>query len=193
MQCRSYAQGREQEVQGQSCTTLHRAKSISHHLKSSVFAEFSDAASVDAFLKADPAPTFAGQPLVIMSKSDYCEMKIKEKGLSGSKAQFRREAYSTGAGGGGGGRGGFNAFKDMGKSGGSGDAKEKPEVWLEFMGSKVRVHEDEEGKGYVKDEEVHRVKGATLTFTGADENVKFDDIKVCNMIRDEALADLIFA
>jgi hypothetical protein len=33
-----------------------------------VFAEFSDAASVDAFLKADLAPTWKGQPLQIMSK-----------------------------------------------------------------------------------------------------------------------------
>lgn len=36
--------------------------------QNSVFAEFVDFSSVDAFLKADPKPTFEGKELLIMSK-----------------------------------------------------------------------------------------------------------------------------
>jgi lupus La protein len=148
-----------------------------HASQSSVFAEFADAGSVEAFLKAEPAPAWNGTPLQIMSKAAYCEGKIKEKGLTGVKAQFRRETYANSAPGGGGGRSGFNAFKEA-KKGPADKDKPKPEVWLDFMGSRVRVHEDDEGKGHVKDDDVPHVKKATLKFDGLEGDLNFDDIKV---------------
>ena len=40
-----------------------------HEFKGSVFVEFADFKDVDAFLKADPKPTWNGSELLIMSKS----------------------------------------------------------------------------------------------------------------------------
>ena len=110
-----------------------------------------------------------------MSKADYVEMKIKEKGLSGKAATARRESMDN--------RRGFNAFREMrqakqGKSKagtGKDDADSKPEIFLDFMGSKIRVYEDDGGN--VKDAEVPRVRGATLRFAGCDGAASFDDIK----------------
>ena len=100
-------------------------------------------------------------------------MKIKEKGLTGKAANLRKESLA------GPGRKGFNAFKEMakgadGKQGGKGKAK--PEVWLEFLGQRIRVY-DEDG-GSVKTEDVPFVKGATLKFDGVEGDVSFDEIKV---------------
>jgi lupus La protein len=100
-------------------------------------------------------------------------MKIKEKGLTGKAANMRKESMS------GAGRKGFNAFKEMGKTddkGKKGSAKAKPEVWLEFLGQRLRVHEEDGGS--VKTEEIPFVKGATLKFEGAEGDVSFDEIKV---------------
>ncbi|CDO75997.1 hypothetical protein BN946_scf184780.g4 [Trametes cinnabarina] len=142
--------------------------------KGSVFVEFADYKSVEAFLNADPKPTWEGQELLIMSKEAYCDMKIKEKGLSGKAADLRKQSL-TGSG-----RKGFNAFKEMAekeKGGDKGKNKPKPEVYLEFLGNKIRVHEEDGGS--VKPEEVPFVKGASLKFEGAGEDVSFDEIKVC--------------
>lgn len=105
-------------------------------------------------------------------------MKIREKGLTGKAAQFRRDAIA------GQGRKGFNAFKEMEKAKAGGakadgaDEKAKPEVWLDFMGARVRVHEDDAGKGFVKQEELPHVRGATLRFDGCGGEVSFEGIKV---------------
>ena len=101
----------------------------------------------------------------------YCNMKIKEKGLTGKAAELRKEKIN---------RKGFNAFREMendskGKS--NGKAKEKPEVFLEFMGTKIRVYDDD-GAGYVKEEDVPFVKGATLQFTGCGGDANFTEMKV---------------
>lgn len=105
-------------------------------------------------------------------------MKIKEKGLTGKAADLRRQNIA------GSGRKGFNAFKEMAekeKGGKKGNGKEeekpKPEVYLEFLGSRILVHE-EDGGGSVKPEDVPNVKGASLKFEGAGEDVSFDEIKV---------------
>lgn len=110
-------------------------------------------------------------------------MKIKEKGLSGKSAQIRRQNMENP-------RTGFNAFRDAAKlANGKGDAskekgkakqeeKPKPEVWLEFMGAKIRVHEDEDGVGYVKEEEVPIARGSSLKFEGCGGEVQFKEVKV---------------
>ncbi len=103
-------------------------------------------------------------------------MKIKEKGLSGKAADLRRQSIA------GAGRKGFNAFAEMaqkekGGRKGKGDDKPKQEVYLEFLGVRIRVHEEDGGS--VKPEDVPAVKGASLRFEGAFEEVNFDEIKVC--------------
>ena len=115
----------------------------------------------------------------------YCEMKIKEKGLTGKAADLRKQNF------GGSGRKGFNAFREMAElaKGGSGQGgkdkdnsnsnnkgKGKPEVYLEFLGTRIRVHEEDGGS--VKPEDVPAVRGAALRFEGAGEDVSFDEIKV---------------
>ena len=57
--------------------------------------------------------------------------------------------------------------------------KPKPEIWLEFMGNKLRVYEED--GGILKDE-VPLVKGATLKFDGVEGDVSFDEIKVCRFL-----------
>lgn len=98
-------------------------------------------------------------------------MKIKEKGLTGKAADFRRDNISS--------RKGFNAFREMeNPSKSKAKSKEKPEVFLEFMGDKIRVYDDnEDGIGYVKTEDVPFVRGATLKFTGCGGDANFTEMK----------------
>ncbi len=97
-------------------------------------------------------------------------MKIKEKGLTGKAATTRRENLAN--------RRGFNAFREMAKGADKdkAGAKDTPkaEIWLEFMGNKIRVHEEDGGS--VKD--VPLVRGASLRFTGCGGEVNFNTIKV---------------
>ncbi|KIK92873.1 hypothetical protein PAXRUDRAFT_12982 [Paxillus rubicundulus Ve08.2h10] len=140
--------------------------------KGSVFVEFADMESVDAFLNADPKPSWNDEELLIMSKEDYCDMKIKEKGLTGKAADLRRDTISS--------RKGFNAFKEMENPSkqNHGRPKEKPEVFLDFMGTKIRVYDDDEEEvGYVKTEDVPFIKGATLKFTGCGGDANFTEMK----------------
>lgn len=94
-------------------------------------------------------------------------MKIKEKGLSGKAAQLRKDKIN---------RKGFNAFREM-ETSAKNKTKEKPEVYLEFMGTKIRVYDDGD-VGYVKEEDVLFIKGATLKFTGCGGDVNFTEMKV---------------
>ena len=100
-------------------------------------------------------------------------MKIKEKGLTGKAADLRRQSIA------GTGRKGFNAFAEMAQKGkkSKDDDKPKQEVYLEFLGVRIRIHEEDGGT--VKPEDVPAVKGASLRFDGAFEEVNFDEIKVC--------------
>jgi lupus La protein len=50
---------------------------------------------------------------------------------------------------------------------------------LEFMGTKLLIHQNEEGHGFVKEEDVPFVKGATLKFDGCGGEVVWSEIKVC--------------
>jgi len=111
------------------------------------------------------------------SREAYCDMKIKEKGLAGKAGDMRKESITS--------RKGFNAFKEMENEkkgrGQKGKDNAKPEVWLEFMGSKILVH-GEDGGG-VKSEDVPYVKGATLKFTGCGGDANFTEIKVSSVLR----------
>jgi lupus La protein len=49
--------------------------------------------------------------------------------------------------------------------------EEKKDVFLEFMETKILIHQDEEGVPFVK--------GATLKFNGCGGEVVWSEIKVC--------------
>lgn len=104
-------------------------------------------------------------------------MKIKEKGLTGQSAARRRDKEASS-----GSRRGFNAFVEMRKEK-KGDKKddskekEKPEVFLEFMGKRLKVI-DEDG-GRVDEAEIPYVKGSSLKIKGLDGTLTFDEVKVC--------------
>ena len=53
----------------------------------------------------------------------------------------------------------------------------KPDVYLNFMGSKLLVRESEEG-GYVHEADVPRVRGAALNFSNWSGEVPYKTIKV---------------
>ncbi|KAK7023793.1 hypothetical protein R3P38DRAFT_3194331 [Favolaschia claudopus] len=106
--------------------------------------------------------------LLIMSKEEYCAMKIREKGLTGKAADMRKNLYSAGRK--------FDAFREMAatKKGGKAtkDAPETKEVFLEFMGSTIPIQRGEDGTGEVKAEDIPFTKGATLRFEGIDAEAK---------------------
>lgn len=159
----------------------------SKEFKGSVFVEFTDFETVDKFLNADPKPTWEGKELLIMTKwvfssswierflvysprEAYCEMKIKEKGLTGKTAAARKDSIA---------RRGFNAFREMAKAKEPSSAPTetgKPEIKLEFMGSKIPV-QVEDGNGSVNKEDVPFIQGATLKFEGDVGDVSFNQIK----------------
>lgn len=160
----------------------------SKEFKGSVFVEFTEFEAVDEFLNADPRPTWEGKELLVMTKwvfglirdrvtlslsprEAYCEMKIQEKGLTGKSAAARKDSIA---------RRGFNAFREMerAKTPSSSSAKtEKPDIKLEFMGSKIPI-QVEDGNGRVNKEDVPFVQGATLKFEGDVGDVSFNQIKV---------------
>jgi len=111
------------------------------------------------------------------NRGDYCEMKIKEKGLTGKAARNRRELMTRPRG--------FNAFQEMDK--GKPTTREKKsndstkEVYLDFMGKNILIQHDNEGNGTVSAEDVPFVKGATLKFEGCVD-VKWAQIKVSSFL-----------
>ncbi|KAF8636079.1 hypothetical protein AX17_003786 [Amanita inopinata Kibby_2008] len=142
--------------------------------KGSVFTEFSDFTSVDKFLNCDPKPSWDGSELLIMSKEAYCNMKIKEKGLKGKAAETRKEIMNNR---------GFNAFRMVQGKGSSSSSSSfnskgsEKEVYLDFLGHKIRIYKDESGNGTIKEEDVPLVRGATLRFDGGGETITWADIK----------------
>lgn len=160
----------------------------SKEFKGSAFVEFTDFETIDKFVNADPKPTWEGKELLVMTKcvfvsswitrrlivilrEAYCEMKIKEKGLTGKSAAVRKDSIA---------RRGFNAFREMAKdknTPSSSTKTEKPEIKLDFMGSKITV-QVEDGAGSVDKEDVPFIQGATLKFEGDVGDVSFNQIKV---------------
>ncbi|EIN05110.1 hypothetical protein PUNSTDRAFT_55034 [Punctularia strigosozonata HHB-11173 SS5] len=149
-------------------------RSNEKEFKGSVFVEFSDFDSVSRFLNADPKPSWNGEPLLIMTKEAYCEMKIKEKGLTGKAAEIRKDMLSTPS------RKGFNAFREMAKEkggkGGEEKAKPKPSVSIEFMGQKIPVDE-KDGEGHADEDMFETVKGASLKFEGCGGECDYNEVK----------------
>lgn len=118
-------------------------------------------------------------------------MKIKEKGLTGKAANARKDIMSRSRG--------FDAFREMArakdgssKSSGSKPAEPKKDVFLDFMGTKILIDEDEEGNGTVKAEDVPFVKGATLKFDGCGGDVQWSEIKVCQVMFNSMPANSFF-
>ncbi|EEB98543.1 hypothetical protein MPER_01926, partial [Moniliophthora perniciosa FA553] len=122
-------------------------------VKNSVFAEFAAPSDVKIFLNGNPKPTFYGKELIIMTKEAYCEMKIKEKGLTGKAAERKRDNFNS--------RRGFNAFQIPKKDGGlledatslALEGKPKKDVYMEYFGKKLLITRDNHGNGTVKEEE----------------------------------------
>ncbi|KAH9993373.1 hypothetical protein BJV77DRAFT_1067241 [Russula vinacea] len=155
----------------ESCGRPHATVDGTKAFKGSVFVEFLDFKSVEVFLNSDPKPSWDGEELLIMSKEAYVEMKIKEKGLKGKAAVVKRDHIT---------RKGFDAFREMRLAAGGKESKKEtekapPEIFVTFLGKKLRVL-DEDG-GSVAPEEVPRVRGSALRFTGCGGEVSFDDIK----------------
>lgn len=102
-------------------------------------------------------------------------MKIKEKGLTGKNAKLRKDVMK--------GTRGFNAFREMAQNKASssapGEKQPKKDVYLDFMGTKILIHQDDKGNGSIKEDDVPFVKGATLKFDGCGGDVTWSEIKVC--------------
>jgi lupus La protein len=115
--------------------------------------------------------SWIGRSSVYLPREAYCEMKIREKGLTGKTAATRKDSIA---------RRGFNAFREMAKAkepSSSPTEKGKPDIKLEFMGSKIPV-QVEDGSGGVNKEDVPYIQGATLKFEGNVGDVSFNQIKV---------------
>jgi lupus La protein len=108
-------------------------------------------------------------------RQECCDMKIKEKGLSSKAASHWQELIAHGKG--------FNVFQEIGtdhKAPAKDEKKEeKKDVYLEFMELKILIHQDEEGNGYMKEEDVPVMKGATLKLDEHGGEVIWSEIKVC--------------
>jgi len=106
------------------------------------------------------------------SREDYCEMKIKEKGLTGVAAINKHDSIIRTRG--------FNAFQEMDTSRVTDEKKSNhsmKQVYLDFMGKKILIKRDNHGNGTVSAEDVSFVKGATLKFEGC-KDVRWAQIKV---------------
>ncbi|KAI0032630.1 hypothetical protein K488DRAFT_85672 [Vararia minispora EC-137] len=140
--------------------------------KGSVFCEFTDFATVGAFLNADPKPSWNGTQLEIYTKEVYVDKKIKEKGLTGSAAAIRRQSMV---------RRGFSAFEEMrraGKSDGAGAGKAPPkDVILQFLGNNIPVHGASVENAHVDASDIPNIPHTTLRFSGCGGQASFDDIK----------------
>jgi len=98
-------------------------------------------------------------------------MKIKEKGLTGKSANHRRELLSTQK---------FDAFREMAQGGSNPKKKasENKDVFLEFLGHKILIKKDAEGRGVIDEKDIPFVKGVTLKFDGCGGDVTWSEIKV---------------
>ena len=99
-------------------------------------------------------------------------MKIKEKGLTGKSANHRRDLITSRK---------FNAFREMEKdkkdTGKKQAEQAKKDVYLEFLGHKLLIKEDDEGNGNISPEDIPYVKGVTLKFDGCGGDVTWSEIK----------------
>lgn len=151
--------------------------------KGSVFVEFATAQGVDDFLLgSDDEPkgengkakrVWEGYDLIVMTKEEYCDMKIKEKGLTGKAAVHRREMMVSRK---------FDAFKLMekekkGPSPASGPASDVQPIYLDFFDVKLEIKPDENGLGTVDPTKVPFIAHASLRWDNSGENVAWNDLK----------------
>ncbi|EJD04821.1 uncharacterized protein FOMMEDRAFT_120041 [Fomitiporia mediterranea MF3/22] len=150
-----------------------RRKYDTKEFKGSVFVEYADVSSAERFLSLDPKPKWKDTELLTMSKDAYCDMKVKEKGLKGKAAEWRRSNETNIP------ARNFNAFRQDKrgdkKRDGKGEKAQKPEVFLDFMGKKLKVI-DEDG-GRVEESEIPYVKNSAFKLTGIEGNLTFDEVK----------------
>ena len=78
--------------------------------KGSVFVEFENEETQQAFLALDPKPKFKGKELMIMSKKEYCDMKVSD--IKSGKVKANESKRGGRGGGGGRGRGGGKKMRD---------------------------------------------------------------------------------
>jgi len=84
--------------------------------------------------------------------------------LTGKGANHRRELLSSQK---------FDAFREMAKDNGKPkkNTAENKDVFLEFLGHKILISKDEEGRGVIDEKDIPFVKGVTLKFDGCGGDV----------------------
>ncbi|KAG8909038.1 hypothetical protein FRB99_000141 [Tulasnella sp. 403] len=148
-------------------------KSEGLKFKNSAFCEFKTKAGAEAFLSADPKPTFDGKELLTMSKDAYVDMKAKEKGF---KVNDKFKILTGNI------KRGFNAFKLMAEEEAAkkgvkvkvaGDEscsktteKEEPKMPSVFWGAKEYVINAD---GTINESELEFEPGKVLRYTGAGD------------------------
>ena len=171
--------------------------------KGSVFVEFTDFEQMKEFLAkgnledAEHRPKFQEQDLKIMSKEDYCNMKIAEKGIDSSRLQRGGAGGSSSkpnAGPPGKGSARFNAFREMerearglpsalseekpkaeGASERKARAKENRSKPLEFEFNKVKLSTNPDGT--IVESMLTFPEKSVLAFKGAGEGGNWRDLK----------------
>ncbi|KDQ11241.1 hypothetical protein BOTBODRAFT_35542 [Botryobasidium botryosum FD-172 SS1] len=139
-------------------------RDIHKKFKGSVFCEFQHEEYAKAFLDQVPAPSFNGVKLLIMSKKDYCEMKIREKGLDPSTLKLE-EAYTPAE------YRGFNAFKQKAlaekKEKGLEDETKKlsGDLYFDYGKTRIKIQPD----GTVDEKDAKWEPRSALKYTGAGE------------------------
>lgn len=138
--------------------------------KGSIFVELATVESAKALGDLDPKPTYPGQsePIEVMLKKEYVDMKAKEHGF---KPQYGNNKPSGPSGT----KRPFNAFKDYTR-GGTGGNREPRKVTVFVEGSEMEV-DTETGK--VKNpEEIKYTEGKILKFEGASTS---EDVNAYNV------------
>ncbi|KZV83536.1 hypothetical protein EXIGLDRAFT_683679 [Exidia glandulosa HHB12029] len=147
---------------------------VPHEFKGSVWVEFPSAVEMNKFVTMEPKPTWKENALIISSKEQYYAQKFAKRGFSESyldemrKCNAMDRCFNT-----------FYAFRTVGKSKNPAKGSYKRDLFIEFMGQKLRVWRLGEGVDapeggpklnpdewqFVKRKDVHHVKSATLLVT----------------------------
>ncbi|KAK9900873.1 hypothetical protein P389DRAFT_208292 [Cystobasidium minutum MCA 4210] len=154
------------------------------HFKQSVFVEFATIESAKALVELDPKPTYKGQtePVEVMFKKDYIDMKAKEKGIAPQYASGR----PTNAPAGNNAKRPFNAFKDYKR-----DNESKPQKVTVYVEGKEMEVDSETGK-LKNPEELSYTSGKILKFDiteGSDEFNPYHLKQALNPVHAAAFVD----
>ena len=136
---------------------------------------------MERFLTLDPKPKYKDAELVTLSKEAYCKGKLEEKGLPLSELDKMRKANTSHPR-----QRGFNAFKDEATAVKAKPAAKKPEIYIKYLDSDIRVYrfgedgpadEKLEDHQWVRPEDVPYVAGVALSVTGFGDTLEFNKIK----------------